>query len=289
MAPSALTVIRSAFLDMSEVTLGCLVPNPVEPGQDSWPLKPPIFAAEQVNKRSIKGIYESLGAGRHVGLRAKLTRVFSARARMEAKSVVELIAPTSTLYYLKHPKMHFKSLCEDDDTKEWIEDTLKHFPIFLVVGLLTVTEAEIERAQQKSAELRAGVEVPVTEIVASGATTPIPDADVANVGIEIEAGVQAHSLYSFIAPGERIIGVQYRKLHFSLFSAVNVEKSNLEENRWVMFLGDRDHRGVLGEKGDVLEADLEESLTMDDLELDDRDEDAYNANVEDEEFVFLEK
>src|SRR5271170_7036915 len=132
MLPSALTVIRGAFLDMNEVTLGCLVPNPLEPGQDFWPVKPPVITEEQINTRSIRTVHEFLGSGKHLGLRAKLTHVFSAKARTKSNSIVELITPTSTLYYLKQPNLHFKDLCESDDTKKWITNTLKHFPIFLV-------------------------------------------------------------------------------------------------------------------------------------------------------------
>jgi hypothetical protein len=72
MGPSALTLIRAAFLDRSEVSLGCLVPNLLEPGQDFHPVKPPVITPEQINTRYIENIHDFLGAGKHIGLRTKL-------------------------------------------------------------------------------------------------------------------------------------------------------------------------------------------------------------------------
>jgi len=69
----------------------------------------------------------------------------------------------------------------------------------------------------------------------------------------------------FIATGERIIGIQYRNVHFSLFSLMNkVEEATLERNQWRMLLG-----GDRSEVEDSLEAVLHDSMVPDDLELDD--------------------
>jgi hypothetical protein len=123
----------------------------------------------------------------------------------------------------------------------------------------------VGRAQDRVAGLRAAAEVSAADVVSSGATTLVSDTT-DGAGIEIEAGLQAYAVYAFIAPGERIIGVQYRKVIFSLFSNVDVEKAKLDGNEWVMFLGDRDFRDGLGDTADVLGADLEESLILEDLE-----------------------
>ena len=287
MAPSALTLIRSAFLDRNEVSLGCLVPNPLEPGQDFRPLKPPVLTPHEVNTRSIQNFRESLGAGKHVSLRARLTHVFSATARQERKSLDELVARSATLYYLKQPSVHFEKLCDDDDTKEWIETVLKRFPIFLVTGFLTVTEAEVGRARQQSTEARVTVEVSASDVISPGAATIGDPAD--SAGVEFGVGSDVHSLYSFVAPGERIIGVQYRKLKFKRFSAVNLEKAKLKPNSWVMFLGDRSRKELRSGTADVLEANLEECLTLDDLELDTQEDEELNPVLEYEEFVFLDE
>src|SRR5271155_4496985 len=199
MSPSALSLIRAAFLDHSEVSLGCLVPNTLEPGQDFCPVKPPVFPAEEISTRYVENIHDLLGAGKHVGLRTKLTRIFSATARKESKSFDELVARRATLYYFKHPSLHFENLCDDDDTKEWIETVLKQFPIFLVTGFLTVTEAEVGRAQQQSTGVQLTAEVSASYIASSGATAVVGDMP-DSVGVELNAGSEVNCLHSFFAP-----------------------------------------------------------------------------------------
>jgi hypothetical protein len=285
MGPSALTLIRAAFLDRSEVSLGCLVPNLLEPGQDFHPVKPPVITPEQINTRYIENIHDFLGAGKHIGLRTKLARIFSATARKESKSFDELVARRATLCYLRHPSLYFENLCDDDDTKVWLETVLKRFPIFLVTGFLTVTEAQVGRARQRSSEVQLSAKVSASDVASSGATTVVgnmPD----QIGVELNAGSKVSCLYSFVAPGERIIGVQYRKLRFNRFSAVDVEKAELKSNSWVMFSGDRCHKGISAGPGYV-EANLEESLTVDDLELEEQEDE--QLTVEEEEFVFLDE
>jgi len=56
-----------------------------------------------------------------------------------------------------------------------------------------------------------------------------------------------------------------------------------------MFLGDRSRTGIDASIGDILEANLEESLTLDDLELEGEEGEELNAVVEDDEFVFLDE
>jgi hypothetical protein len=289
MSPSALTLLRAAFLDLNEVSLGCLVPNPLEPGQDFCPVKPPVITAEDISPpRYIENIHEFLGAGKHLGLHTKLARIFSATARKENKSVDQLVASRATLYYLRQPSLHFKDLCKDDNTKEWIETVLKRFPIFLVTGFLTVTQAEVGRTRQRSSEVQLTTEVSASDVTSFGATTIVTDMP-DSVGVQLKAGTEVHSLYSFVAPGERIIGVQYRKLKFKRFSAVDVEKGELKSNSWVMFLGEKSRKGLSAGTGHVLEANLEESLTVDDLELEDQEGEKLTSVVEEEEFVFLDE
>jgi hypothetical protein len=277
----ALTVIRTAFLELDEVNLGCLVPSAEEPGSEFWPLKPPAFDEDQISKRTIYNIRETLNKEKYTSFRARLTSYFTSKFTKQAASLVELIAPTSSLYYIKHPKKHFEELCKDDETKLWIEDTLKHFPIFLIVGFLTVTHVEVERGQQKKTEFEAAAEVSAADIVAPGAGA---FTDTLNAGVNITAGHRTQTSTTFFAPGERIVGVQYRKVHFKLFSSDPLENAKLESNRWVMFMGDTT-RGSEGRTSDsVIEASLEDSIGADDLEIDGK---VHSEMIDDEELVFL--
>ena len=117
MSRSALTLIRSAFLELEEVALGCLVPDTTNPGQDFWPEKPDALPTDQISSRSITNLHKLLADEKHAGFRAKLTHFLRDEISGQAESTFELAAPKSTAYFLKHPKSHFMRLCNDKNTK----------------------------------------------------------------------------------------------------------------------------------------------------------------------------
>jgi len=262
MAPSALTVIRDAFLDLEEVAIGSLVPDVLNPGQDYWPEKPSPPPPDQVTKRSVENLRELLSNEEHLGVRTRLSHLFTGDAIKSRGSKLEIKTPKSTGYFLKQPKSVFSGLCKDNDTKLWIEETLRDSPIFFVVGLITVTHAEIDHGRSHSKEYKSSAEIPMTSIVSSGVTDIFPGGNVLDVGGAFSVGDKSKTASSFIAPGERIVGVQYRKLHFHLFSKDKVKEATLKPNQWAMFLG-----GDRAGNDNVLEADLQESTELEDLEL----------------------
>lgn len=278
MAPSAFTVIRDAFLDLEEVTIGCLVPDVLNPGQDYWPEKPRPPSPDQVTKRTIENLRELLSDERQIGLRARLTHLFTGDAVHKSGSKFEITTPKSAGYFLKQPKSMFLNLCKDEDTKKWIEETLRDSPIFFVVGLVTVTQAKGDSDHSRSSDYKSSAEIPVSSLVSSGVTDILPGANWLDVGGAFSVGNQSKNASSFIAPGERIVGIQYRKLHFHLFSKNKVEEATLNPNQWSMFLG-----GDRSGSDDILEADLQDSMELEDLELED---DAFGMILEDEQFVF---
>jgi hypothetical protein len=131
-------------------------------------------------------------------------------------------------------------------------------------------------------------EVSASDVSSIGATTMLADVP-DSAGLDLKVGSKANSRYSFVAPGERIIGVQYRKLKFNRFSSVDLSKAELKSNSWVMFLGDKTHKGITATTGDILEANLDESLTVDDLELEYQESEEWNLVLEDKEFVFIDE
>jgi hypothetical protein len=282
-----LSVINGAFLTLKSVSLGRLVVDTVHPGQDFWPESPFTFGDNEVDERPFDNLKNALKTTKHATVRAKLSRIIHGDIGSHRSSYDELVTPQSKVYSLLQPISHFRRLCQDTGTRDWIERTLKHCPIFLVVGLVTVTQAKVGLDQHQSTHVSTDVSIPVTEIVTHGVGAVLPPGvgDVLNVGVGVTAGQQKAAAASFIAPGERVIGVQYRKVKFELFSSDKVGTSSLENNpnRWVMLLG-----GDRGGDQDILEADLEETMTPDDLELE-VDSEVIEGDREDEEIVFIDE
>lgn len=280
MAPSALTIIRGAFLELEEVPLGCFVPDVIDPGQDYWPETGVSLPPDQISSRSITNLRQLLSDEKHAGVGSKLTHFFREDIKGQVESSFKLSAAKSTAYFLKHPKSHFMRLCSDETTKRWMEETIRDSPIFLIVGFVTVTQAEVDQKRRTAKSFQAVGEVDVTSIISSGTSEIIPNGNLLDIGGKISIGSQSKASTSFIAAGERIIGVQYRKVHFHLFSFRNkVEEATLERNQWRMLLGG-DRSGA----EDSLEVVLQDSTIPEDLELDDDRE--HDLALVDEDFQY---
>jgi hypothetical protein len=277
MAPvRSLTIIRGSFLELSEVALGGLVPDPTNPGVDFCPEQKYSFRPDQLSIRYVENFRQLLSKERHRGISANLTQLFSSKLTTRAESTVGVIAPRSTIYYLKHPSSHFLQMCKDRAVREWIEGIVKHCSIYLIVGFVTVTQAEVEYGRSRFNETENTANVPLSTIITTGVSSVLPAS--ANI---FDSGGELKSTSSFVAPGERVIGIQYKRVRFHRFSKVDIDEAVLKDNQWHMFLNAR-NRG----DDDIAEADLCDSMEVKDLEL---SEEEFTVNVEDEEFVFIDE
>jgi hypothetical protein len=264
----SLAVLHAGFLNLTSLSLGRLVTDPKSPAQDYWPDHPARVSRDEIDERPYGNLKNALGNQTHSSLRAKITKLIYGGHESKGLSFSELAAPESQVYILKQPIRYFQKICGDHETRDWIEKTLKHFPIFLVVGIITVKEAVVTQTEHRSRQISAGAYVPISDVVTHGVSTLVAPVVGDSLAVRFEGSTGHAKLqqFSFIAPGERVIGVQYRKVKFNLFSSNKVDNSFLEKNphRWVMLLG-----GDRAGSNDILEADLEEDMGVDDLELDD--------------------
>jgi hypothetical protein len=280
-----LTIIRAAFLDLDEIALGSLVPDPKNPGMDYFPIKKWEFLPDDVSVHHVENLQQLLAKEKHRGIYGKLTQAFSVNITTQTDSKVVLIAPKSTVYYIKHPNNHFTGLCKDGATKAWMERTVKHKSIFLVVGFITVTAANVGYEHNSLGNYGGSADVPVTPIVTHGASMVLPiGGDVLDSGVEVSRGSHAKTASSFIASGERVIGIQYRKVDFQWFSHRNVNNATLKDNQWRMLLGVRSNLSQ-----EVVQAELLE-MEVDDPELtEELTEPGCDITVEDGEFMFIDE
>lgn len=272
MGGPTLTVFHNSFLTLKSSALGRLVTDATNPTQDFWPEMDPQLRDNEVEVRPFESLRRAAVSGSNAGLCAKLTRLFSAGLSGE-NMFDELNTTALRRYALLQPRRHFQAMCMDDETRLWIEEALRDCPIFLVVGLVTVTEAAVQHGRQQSMKASAAsIEVPVA---GAGATTAAGPGNAASLDLCGSITRSSNGSLRFVASGERVIGVQYRKLKFRLFQKRTLDTAFLENNpnRWELFLG-TDRAG----NKDVLEADLQDSLTTEELE--------WDADVEEELAIF---
>lgn len=96
--------------------------------------------------------------------------------------------------------------------------------------------------------------------------------------MNLHGGGSSGQSISFIAPGERVIGVRYRKLKFRVLKKKSVDTASLESNsnRWEMFTG-----GDRASEDDIIEADFEDELAEEDLECDANEDEMVILEAED--------
>jgi hypothetical protein len=273
--------LNASFLGLSEVNLGCLVLDPTSPNEDFCPREPSKFTADEINTRSVEGFSHLLQEGRHSGLRTRLTSLLSGTTARQGTSLTEIIAPKSTIRSLRHPMAHFRKMCQDETIKEWIEDANNISSVYLLSGLATVTEANIHYKRTKAREYGGSLSVPVTSIVTQGVGALLPvGGDILDPGVDISTGRYSNASSSLFLPGEWVIGVQYRKIKIKRFRSNAVDTARLDGVVWKMLGQEREGAQ------DMLEAELQECVNLNDLGLDDGSTD---NTVEGGGFIFIDE
>lgn len=264
MVTDTLTVFRNSFLTLKSSALGRLVTDARNPSQDFWPKIPPTLSDVDFDVRPFEALRSTAAAYTDVGFAAKLSRLFSGNVSRERSSFEGLQADSLLRYLLLQPRTYFTTMCADNETRRWMESALRDCPLFLIVGLVTLTDANVHKGQQGETQGSLSTEAPVGEALTGGALAADPGG-AANAGVDVHDATSSVGSSSFRAPGERVVAVQYRKVKFTLLQKRNTDNASLERNpnRWVMFLG-----GDRASEDDVIEADLEDEITADDLEYD---------------------
>jgi hypothetical protein len=279
----AVTLVRSSFPALGEVALGCLVPDPNNPGQDNWPQTRFTFSSDQIYTRPDDDLINFLNERKNTQLCLNMTRFLFGSGNVEVISGTKVFTATAVEYLLRDPIMHFKTLCKDDKTKQWIEEMYRQYPVFLIVGFTTGTDIKSESTHHKSTALAGAAELPITSIVSHGAAEVLPEysATVLDVGAKASREHEANVVSSSIVRGERVLGVKYRRVVMRSLLARNVDKAKLGDNQWFMFTG-----GPRSGSDEIIEADLLASMEGGDLELDDQLE-TYTASGEKGSYAFV--
>jgi len=136
----------------------------------------------------------------------------------------------------------------------------------MVVGIRTVTQATIARRTGISSEVANSAHVPVADITMPGARS-LPQGVESLMDIRV-SGLTFNSeetQHKFVAPGEQIIAVQYRKVVFKWYSSRSVDRDTLESgSRWILgILENREESGFQSDCEDVVEVSLRDFTEID--------------------------
>ena len=122
-----------------------------------------------------------------------------------------------------------------------------------------MVDAQIVEGAAAGTDSSARLDVPVTASLAAAGVI-MPMADVLGTGVADHNRHDQRVQRRFVATGEQIGAVQYRKVRFRWFSSRDLDKATLDkENRWKIYWN---VRGQETANDDILEADLQDELEL---------------------------
>ncbi|KAF9768282.1 hypothetical protein IL306_014415 [Fusarium sp. DS 682] len=239
------------YLAPDQVALGRLVLRPSSPGQDYCPYAPVSLEESDVSKRSFASIEMLLGQHSDSRYRLNLTRMLSGGKTRSHKTADYMQSSKATVYQLLNSELYFEKLTQDEKTRKWLERFLSRTDVYLVVGLHTIESAEVNAASTSVHQNDISAHIPVTQ-VATAAGVPLRNA--LDVQMSAESTKGNDTAASFVAPGERIVRVEYRKIRFRRFYSRDANHAQLQSaSRWKTYTTSR---GTAGPDG--VEVGLEE-------------------------------
>jgi hypothetical protein len=268
MSQSPLSVFMNGYLDPAQVSLGRLVLDLKNPGQNFCPHSVLTLSESDISKAAFSDLKSLANAESSSHFKTCLSIVLKIFARKSHTAVDDISTRSAINHQLLNVNLKFESLFENDEVKIWLEKViLTGSSVYMVVGLHTLQDASVSLNREASTEISGQVQAPITDAMAPGASL-LPGVGGAS-NMKIGGGhTSTNSIgASFVAPGERIIAVQYKKVVFQMSSskdAKTIGNAALEKKtRWKSFGAARG-----GTDLDTFEATLAERTTAADIEED---------------------
>jgi len=154
-------------------------------------------------------------------------------------------------YYIDNPEGRFAAMCKDQSARTWFENAYKRRKhVYMVTGIQTLTDASMALSAVSDTNGSASGTAPLSK--AAGDPTPV------GVDLKLLAELRRskHVETGFVAEGEQIYAIQYRKVKFDMFSTRNMGEGYLEESdrRWKVMW--KTMGAALTEANDALEVTL---------------------------------
>jgi hypothetical protein len=259
------------FLPPSAIKLGRFVTNIDEPYRDYLdPGTDQSFNIIEKVATQYDGA-DSLGAQRKFG--SDLTAFLSSSVSSRTSASIHITTEQVKTYYLDNSGQWFRDIVRSEDVRKWIERTVDEGEdIYVVVGYHTILDARIAEQSREQKLLNGSLAVPVSSVLlASGVVVPF--GNLADPRLAGSSGRAEDLQRHFVAHGEQIIAVQYRKIRFRFLSSKSVDNATLaKEARWERY--DRP-RYLQSDKEDTVAVALDDDLSLED------DRDKYLAGSED--------
>jgi hypothetical protein len=262
------SVIPNRLLPRNAVDLGRLVLHPKAPEQDFYD---PIIANKQdpiINPADILVQHQynfshllSLTSGSK--LHVFLASILGLDNATESSNMSCVDSFRRSIYTLANTSEIFKRICSSNNAaRQYLEKAYSRGrAVYMVVGLQTLLDAKLTEHTTTSSKKGTDITVPVALAVTATTGVPIPLGDILDSGVKAEWLKGNKALGMFLAQGEQVYAVQYRKIEFRWFSSGKVsEGATLREGAvwksfWTRNVGTEDEFEV-----DSVEARVDDQL-----------------------------
>lgn len=251
-------VVFSQFLPLLGVKIGRFVTNVDEPYRDYH--DPDIGSSFKVVEK-IETQYDGLDSqAAHQSFASELTSLLSTSFSKRHKTSIRITTNQVKTYYLDNNGECFRNAVQSEDIRRWIEQTIDEGEdIYFVVGYRTITDARVTAHTGAQVVSGGKLVMPVSAgFAAAGVVVPL--GSLVDPGLAGSVGHTDDQQRLFVAQGEQIITVQYRKVCFKWFSSKTADKATLaKKTQWERY--DRP-RYLHSDGDDMVEVDLEDDLAL---------------------------
>ena len=244
------------------VPVPSLVSSLVEPHVDLYRPSVSIPASEalETTAQALSGYVEKSKSRR---FSAALTQLLELHFEPVKTGKTQLSAKAVKSYELTAQRECFSQICEDPGAQKWLEDSIKAGESsYMVVGVMSVLDAEIVQNQLQRRSTGVDLTIPVSTVL-SGGTDAL---GILNPGPGVGWSKEELGGLRYVAPGEMIWAIAYRKIKFDFLKRKSIGSARLDNTiHWKPLAGQRagdveDEEEVQVELEDIV-ASEEEELT----------------------------
>ncbi|KAB5581200.1 hypothetical protein GE09DRAFT_988271 [Coniochaeta sp. 2T2.1] len=256
---SVTIVLPQIFLPQNSVKLGRLTTSVEHPHQSHH--DPPAASPPPM----LTSLHASYTGEQHVsntsGFGSTLTSLLSAGFSKRAKTRTRVTTEHVKTYILDDSDAWFDEATRLPVTRRWLERAFdRGQDVYMVVGFHTVTNASVTQESVAGRSAEGQITVPAgLSLAAAGVVVPLGSA--LDPGVAVYQQGYEGTQSQFVAPGEHICAVQYRKIRHQWLSSKHVDKARLSDVRqWSSMERARDEED--GED-DIVEVDFTDVHELD--------------------------
>ncbi|KAH7360967.1 hypothetical protein BKA65DRAFT_494353 [Rhexocercosporidium sp. MPI-PUGE-AT-0058] len=224
MPQNTLSVFMNGYLDPSQVAIGRLVLDMKSPGQNFCPYGALDLKEDDVSKAPFSNLKSLSNSESSSSFKLALSKVLQLFASKSRTTVDDISTKKAIRHQLLNVNLKFEKMFENDEIKKWLEKViLTGSDIYMVVGLHTLQDASISLNRDVSTEAGAKIQAPIADTLAPGLAAVPGVKEALDVKLEGTHTSKSSLGASFVAPGERIIAVQYQKVAVKMLSSKGIK------------------------------------------------------------------